>query len=676
LRLLGWLLTVIVYDTKATITKDRARNKSNENSAIQKMKFSQLFFAVVAVGNLCSPAAAAFHEATGGYYLKALSNPTRTNAGSTMTAGYLQSLSSKSKRFMAFSSSQRSATSPPGYDASADNSETAETADATPIYGTIAPTTTAYYFMSSTGKAMHQAMELAANNKGRESSSRAIPDTSVKENASDSVTSTEPSIVNAPELGVYSQSLSSVTTMPAPPPGEKDSWSENTFASFTNGATGGYYSQPTPATKKALVAIPVNDSIQTEKLRRGLLTTRLEMEAEIGVQAESEPVSAETNVDAPEELGAYREQVSANFINGAGANQMPAWEQAFKRVEDNVSKLVEPFKQQIGYYGAFGGYSASLGQSVTKPTTEASPDSPELVPEATTASVSEDTVDSFAGGEYATTYSSVSSTSGAPRVNGSAKANVNNSQTVDKKLTKRIWDTVPSVKVEAGYTSTYDCPTGSVKRMQVALKTDGRPLNANVELWQGPNSTPQKVAVYNEDGCVRPFSAVMAIPRGKNSIAVRNTGQFSLSACIAADTDNEYEDVINHLSDKTSPEPVQGGSQRTYSFAPSVASVQILLKTDGSPLNARIEVLQGPNNDEQGIEVYTEDGFERPFFAVIETPGAGNVVRIVNIGPVEFPMTARVKPYLIEAVSIDESSGGWRKNESPYSWSNKPYSGR
>ena len=55
----------------------------------------------------------------------------------------------------------------------------------------------------------------------------------------------------------------------------------------------------------------------------------------------------------------------------------------------------------------------------------------------------------------------------------------------------------------------------------------------------------------------------------------------------------------------------------------------------------------------QAVELYTEDGVHWPFFCFLETPGSGNVVRIVNTAPVEFPMTASVVPKLINMAAED-----------------------
>jgi hypothetical protein len=176
---------------------------------------------------------------------------------------------------------------------------------------------------------------------------------------------------------------------------------------------------------------------------------------------------------------------------------------------------------------------------------------------------------------------------------------------------------------------------------------------------------------YVENGSLRPFCAIIETPRGPNTIAIRNIGQmeFPLAASVVADAGEGSNSAPMASPIKTSdmtPRTIQGGALRTYPFDPMVESVQVLLKTDGRPLNARIELLQGPNNNKQVIELYTEDGMDRPFFAVLETPGSGNVVRVVNTATVEFPMTALVEPYVIgdrksatEAVLGGDSGGGF-----------------
>ena len=152
--------------------------------------------------------------------------------------------------------------------------------------------------------------------------------------------------------------------------------------------------------------------------------------------------------------------------------------------------------------------------------------------------------------------------------------------------------------------------------------------------------------VYIENGQLRPFSAVIETPRGPNTVAIRNIGQMEFPIAANVVTEGVAQPSEECLASATT---VQGGALRTYPFDPSVESVQVLLKTDGRPLNARIELLQGPNNNKQVIELYTEDGFDRPYFCFLETPGSGNVVRIVNTAPVEFPMTAGVVPHSINS---------------------------
>merc|ERR1712187_75453 len=127
-----------------------------------------------------------------------------------------------------------------------------------------------------------------------------------------------------------------------------------------------------------------------------------------------------------------------------------------------------------------------------------------------------------------------------------------------------------------------------------------------------------------------------------NTVAIRNIGQieFPLAASLVAN------DVDEPVSDFASTSiTVQGGALRTYPFDANVQRVEVMLKTDGRPLNARIELLQGPNNNKQVIEVYTDDGADRPFYTVLQTPGSGNVVRIVNTATVEFPMTAAISAF-------------------------------
>merc|ERR1719181_115959 len=147
-----------------------------------------------------------------------------------------------------------------------------------------------------------------------------------------------------------------------------------------------------------------------------------------------------------------------------------------------------------------------------------------------------------------------------------------------------------TILVQGGSLRTWSYKNPAVEQVQVNLMTEGRPLDADIELWHGPDNTPCKMRVYVENGEVRPFNAVVETPRGPNTIAIRNIGQIEFP--FAANVVAEVVDAPSAecLSTRMT---IQGGALRTYPFDPTVDSVQVLLKTDGRPLNARIELLQG-----------------------------------------------------------------------------------
>lgn len=217
---------------------------------------------------------------------------------------------------------------------------------------------------------------------------------------------------------------------------------------------------------------------------------------------------------------------------------------------------------------------------------------------------------------------------------------------------KMIWDDATPVRVQGGSLRTFSIKSPLVERAEVILKTDGRPLNVDLELWQGPNNSPVKMEVYSDNGSSRPFISSIETPGDINTIAIRNKGQleFPVDAGIVVDAIATKDGGGSLARPKSSSDmtTIQGGSIYTFALESYVQSVQVLLQTDGRPLNARIELLQGPNNDNQVIDLYTENGIVRPFYMVVETPGSGNTIRIVNTAPVAFPLSAWVEPYFIQ----------------------------
>jgi len=198
--------------------------------------------------------------------------------------------------------------------------------------------------------------------------------------------------------------------------------------------------------------------------------------------------------------------------------------------------------------------------------------------------------------------------------------------------------------IQGGSLRTWSYKSHDIQQVQIQVESEGRPVDSDIELWNGPDNTPLKMRVFVENGKERPFNAVIETPQGPNTVAIRNIGEIEFP--IHASTFIENIDLPN-AECISSVKNIQGGALRTYPFEPCVESIQLFLETDGRPLNARIELLQGPNNNKQIIELYSQDGSNLPFFCIIKTPGSGNVIRVVNTSPVEFPMFASVVPFFI-----------------------------
>jgi hypothetical protein len=225
--------------------------------------------------------------------------------------------------------------------------------------------------------------------------------------------------------------------------------------------------------------------------------------------------------------------------------------------------------------------------------------------------------------------------------------NANNSMPPAKEY---VWDSTPEVLIQGGALRTCSFPES--ERLSVYLTADenlkygGGIVKAKIDLNQGPDNTPFSMEVYSGKGNYRPFKAVIETPGSGSSLFIRNIGdlEFPLTAQVTA---GDSKDVaLNGLmSLQTAPKIVQGGAILTFPLDSSVSSVKVRLSTtsNGRPLNALIELVQGPNAPKVTVQLYTESGLDRPFFGVIDTPGAGNTVRIVNTAGGAFPLTVWVE---------------------------------
>ena len=251
------------------------------------------------------------------------------------------------------------------------------------------------------------------------------------------------------------------------------------------------------------------------------------------------------------------------------------------------------------------------------------------------------------------------------------------------------WESSPNTsgRIQGGSRHTFDAPYDR-DASHVFMESDGRPLDVEFELWDGPNNTPTKMRVYSEDGRMRPINAMVENPSGGsqgghmrgNTLSVKNTGpmEFPINAGVRSVGDqtmspsgirpggglagSEGAYMSQHeLNGFTRPskrgETVQGGALRTFPLDYSVEAAQVTITTDGMPMNAKVELWGTSSHIKQLAEIYNDNGQTRPFAAIIDVPGGSNTIAVYNTGPMEYPIKVVVEPVA--------RAEGWDGREDP-----------
>ena len=216
-------------------------------------------------------------------------------------------------------------------------------------------------------------------------------------------------------------------------------------------------------------------------------------------------------------------------------------------------------------------------------------------------------------------------------------------------------------RIQGGSRHTYQ-NSGYGGNGQTFVETDGRPLNVEMELYDGPNNTPTRVKMYSEDGRQRPMNILTNNngPYGNGgTVSVRNVGsmEFPIRASVSGNSNMGYGyggpmgDMMMGPYDDRSPRPstargetVQGGSLKTFSLPSHVNAAQVTITSDGLPVNAKVELWGTSTQVKQLAEVYNDNGQIRPFAAILDLPGGENTIAVRNTGPLEYPIQCVVEP--------------------------------
>ncbi|KAL1525639.1 hypothetical protein AB1Y20_020492 [Prymnesium parvum] len=201
-----------------------------------------------------------------------------------------------------------------------------------------------------------------------------------------------------------------------------------------------------------------------------------------------------------------------------------------------------------------------------------------------------------------------------------------------------------NIRIEGdGTLKTFKMPAHAERVQYILTSPDGRPVKAKVELWIGPIRCVHELSYDCMNGGTFPLKATLKFKKVTPVLKVSAFGsyEFPLSCGVFVPKPDESERIgeITENMFYTAPmkDRVQGGSTidnkggaiRTFYIDPSWEKTQIMIWSNDvgkKSFKTNVEILQGPNNAKQFLNLRC-GGSTQPYHAVINTPGAGWMIR-------------------------------------------------
>mmetsp|Transcript_11958 Transcript_11958/g.33115 ORF Transcript_11958/g.33115 Transcript_11958/m.33115 type:complete len:293 (+) Transcript_11958:202-1080(+) len=234
--------------------------------------------------------------------------------------------------------------------------------------------------------------------------------------------------------------------------------------------------------------------------------------------------------------------------------------------------------------------------------------------------------------------------------------------------------TMNRIEGGGGTIRTYQVPPG-VERLQYVIRSDGRPLKARVELWIGPIRRIHYCELDMMNGAKTPYRATLKFkPLGvtlRIGTTKKSSGEFPIMAGVYVPKPDESKSIgkltqaVFEGNEKTL---VQGGAiegghgaVRVFKYDETIKSMQLVIwsrDVGKKSYKAYIEVLNGPNNDKQILDLQCGGGTQ-PYHAVIQTPGIGEI-RLYNKKYIEDGLfQIAMVPYEYNDYSEPSAAGNW-----------------